>query len=287
MRGRIPAFVIDVFKIYTKNRISRSAAALSYLVTLSVFPLMICLNAMLGSTDINKGELVSVLYDVIPAGTIEVMIEYYNYISFNNSALLLIVGIGVMLLTSSAAFRELLTTMADIHENKREFGLLSMIFSFALSILFLAAIYVSFIAVVAGEWLVEIIANIIPIGGFADIWLWLRFVIVFCIIYVIIYLVYFATAPHGEKIVPVPRGIGAFVASVSLVAVSMLFSWFISMSVRYTLVYGSLASVIILMVWLYVCCNILILGNVINVVLYKRKKQKILSAYHAALAKEK
>ena len=65
----------------------------------------------------------------------------------------------------------------------------------------------------------------------------------------------------------------AILAAVALVAASMLFSWFIGLSSRYSLVYGSLASVIILLVWLYLCGNILILGNVFNYVWYKRKKR--------------
>ncbi|MEA4954313.1 MAG: YhjD/YihY/BrkB family envelope integrity protein, partial [Pseudoflavonifractor sp.] len=55
---------------------------------------------------------------------------------------------------------------------------------------------------------------------------------------------------------------------------SVLFSWFIGLSSRYSLVYGSLASVIILMVWLYLCGNILILGNCVNRVWYGRKKSR-------------
>ena len=35
--------------------------------------------------------------------------------------------------------------------------------------------------------------------------------------------------------------------------------------------YGSLASVIILLVWLYLCGNILILGDVFNCVWYRRR----------------
>ena len=44
---------------------------------------------------------------------------------------------------------------------------------------------------------------------------------------------------------------------------SAVFSWFIGMSSRYALVYGSLASLIILLVWLYFCGNILLLGAVL------------------------
>ena len=43
---------------------------------------------------------------------------------------------------------------------------------------------------------------------------------------------------------------------------------------RYSLVYGSLASVIILLVWLYLCGNILILGSVVNYVIYSHKKER-------------
>ena len=56
---------------------------------------------------------------------------------------------------------------------------------------------------------------------------------------------------------------------------SGVFSWFIGMSSRYALVYGSLASLIILLVWLYLCGNILILGNAVNYVLYRHRLEKI------------
>ena len=66
-------------------------------------------------------------------------------------------------------------------------------------------------------------------------------------------------------------GLGTLVASLAIVAASVLFSWFIGLSSRYALVYGSLASLIILLVWLYLCGNILILGDVFNCVWYRRR----------------
>ena len=62
-----------------------------------------------------------------------------------------------------------------------------------------------------------------------------------------------------------------WLAAAALVAASALFSWFIGLSSRYSLVYGSLASGIILLVWLYLCGNILILGDVFNCVWYRRR----------------
>ena len=59
-----------------------------------------------------------------------------------------------------------------------------------------------------------------------------------------------------------------------MVACSVLFSWFIGLSSRYTLVYGSLASLIILLVWLYFCGNILLLGAIFGQVAARRGERR-------------
>ena len=58
---------------------------------------------------------------------------------------------------------------------------------------------------------------------------------------------------------------------IGLVIGTAVFSLFIGMSSRYSMVYGSLASIIILMLWFFLCGNILVLGNVVNFVLAKEK----------------
>ena len=60
-------------------------------------------------------------------------------------------------------------------------------------------------------------------------------------------------------------------SSIGLVIGTAVFSLFIGMSSRYSMVYGSLASIIILMLWFFLCGNILVLGNVVNFVLAKEK----------------
>ena len=67
--------------------------------------------------------------------------------------------------------------------------------------------------------------------------------------------------------------LSSLLTAAAIAAASVLFSWFIGMSSRYALVYGSLASLIILLVWLYLCGNILLLGAVIGRVLEDRMKR--------------
>ena len=97
--------------------------------------------------------------------------------------------------------------------------------------------------------------------------------LLFLLVFLFVLLVYRMAAPRGRPRPPILTG--AFLAAVALVAATALFSWFIGLSSRYSLVYGSLASVIILLVWLYLCGNILILGNVFNCVWYRHKKRRV------------
>ena len=95
--------------------------------------------------------------------------------------------------------------------------------------------------------------------------------LLFLLVFLFVMLVYRMSAPRGRPRPPVLAG--AMLAAVALVVASVFFSWFIGLSSRYSLVYGSLASVIILLVWLYLCGNILILGNVFNFVWYRHRKE--------------
>ena len=127
-----------------------------------------------------------------------------------------------------------------------------------------------------GEWLFQLAEQLFHLnsGTLPWDWQWLRFLILFCLVLLFVMVVYRMSAPRGKPRPPLLTG--AVLSSAALVAASALFSWFIGMSSRYSLVYGSLASVIILLVWLYLCGNILILGNVFNCVWYRRKKIRYL-----------
>ena len=64
--------------------------------------------------------------------------------------------------------------------------------------------------------------------------------------------------------------IGAFVTTVIWVIFTAIFGYYIKFFARYDLIYGSLSSITILLIWLYVLSFILILGIVINTTKYNK-----------------
>ena len=102
------------------------------------------------------------------------------------------------------------------------------------------------------------------------LWQWLKYGILLAVVFLFVLLLYRFSAPGQAPSPPVIPG--ALLAAVSLAGASLVFSVIVSHSARYSLVYGSLASVIIMLVWLYLCGNILILGNVVNYVLHTTRR---------------
>ena len=259
----------EMLRIYLEKRVSRAAAELAYFLILSIFPMLICLNAMLGSMFPSEQNFIDIAEGLIPAGTLNILSEYIGYISSNSSSAMVTAGIMLMATTAAAVFRSIHSIMGEIQGKPRYKGPFSLAVSFIFAMVFLGVMYFGVVVVFAGNWFLTFLSEHFWIGV-SDAWAWLRFIMLFLILFVIIGGVYRLTEPKGigEHLFA-----GTFMASISLVVISICFSWFIGLSSRYPLVYGSLASMIILMAWLYLCGNILIMGNVLNYVLRRSSEE--------------
>jgi len=254
-------------EIFIRKHVARSAAALSYYLTISIFPLLICLSAILGSFQIQESDAFAFLEGIISTEAFSAISEFLRYVGSNRSDLMFIIGVIAMLTSSSAAFRSFTGIMGEIQGKMRFSGLRKGIFSFIFSIALLAAIYVSALVIMSGGWLIQILEDNFGFGRFLSVWTWIRFFILFFILFAIIFGVYLVSAPKETR--RMHRLPGAFCSSVVLVVASVAFSRLISASLRYAILYGSLASFVILMIWLYVCGIILIMGNVLNISLHE------------------
>lgn len=269
-------FIAEIVDIYFSRHVSRSSAALAYFLILTFFPILICVNAFIGLLHLDVNMVMLAAEPFLPSESLGILGEYISYINENQSTGLLIAGLGVTLFSASAAFRTLMSTMDEIYDRNSYTGIWQVVASVVFSILLLLTIYLSMLVLLTGEWLFQLMAQFLKLDN-ASLpwdWQWLRFFILFALVLLFVLIVYRMAAPRGKPRPPILTG--GFLAAVALVAASVLFSWFIGLSSKYSLVYGSLASVIILLVWLYLCGTILMLGNVFNCVWYRRKKVKYL-----------
>ena len=271
-------FGLELAQLYFDRHVSRSAAALAYFLLLSFFPLLICVNAFISLLRLDVGAVLDAAAAILPQETLGILADYMGYITTNQSHALLLAGAGMTLFSASSAFRTLMRVMEELYGRAGYRGLRRVAASVAFSVLLLLTIYLAVAVLLTGEWLFTWLIRLLdlPAEALPWEWQWFRFLLLFLLVFLFVLLTYRMAAPRGEPRPPVLTG--AFLAAGALVAATALFSWFIGLSSRYSLVYGSLASVIILLVWLYLCGSILILGNVFNCVWYRRRRQRLLGA---------
>lgn len=251
---------IDIFFGY---KVMRAAAAISYYLTLSFFPFLICLNWLIATIGIDVGNIVSVTEGFIPQPAVDSLNQYLEYIVDQQSPILLITGITFLVTSASAAFRTLVTIMGEIHGRQRFRGIFKYILSFAGSTIFLFAIYFFMLISVIAKSIISIV----------DEWLntslsilfqfeWMHSFLILIFLTVMLYALYRTYNIKGRAFKALI--LSSVISSFLLVAVSYVFSEIMRLSAKYSLVYGSLTSVICLMMWIFICANIIIGGSALG-----------------------
>lgn len=275
-------FVRDMVQAYGRLGVSRAAASLAYFLILTLFPLLVCVNFFIGLLELDPEAVFSALDSLLPRESLSIILDYLTYVSGvpqSQSTPLLLASLFTILLSASAGLRTLLKTMDELYQVRHVSSLRRVVVSVALSILFPLTIYLSIVVIFTGDWFFQLLearlpsplAELIPLRLLSQLWGWLRYLLLFfCVLLLVLAVYRMGTPPPLRREKKVLR-LTALLSAGALVACSVLFSWFIGMSSRYSLVYGSLASLIILLVWLYFCGNILLVGAVAGRVWFHRR----------------
>lgn len=265
-------FLRDAITLYLNNRVPQAAACLAYFLLLTLFPMLICVTALLGAFHLDSAALLGDLTGFLPDLVLDVLSSYLHYVSAHQSTGLFLAGLAGCWFSAAAAFRTITRVMADVYEIRRR----SSLFGLAASILFpmglLLTIGLSLAVVVTSRRTMALLsARFTFLHETLRLWDWVRFLLLFAVFFLFILAVLNMAAPRGTPRFPVL--VSSLTSSLALVLSSAVFSWFLGLSSRYSLVYGSLVSLIVLLVWLYFCGQILFLGVVFIGVWYQNRQR--------------
>ena len=247
--------------IYTERRLPRAAAALSYYMTMTFFPLIICLYSLLGRNYLKIMEALKFISQFISSDTLYMLRSFMGYVARSGSNAMLAAGLMVLLTSASAGVRSMQSTIGEMQGGERYQGLAGFLFSLIFSVVFVGAIYFAILVLFTGRDFIEKLNGWLPFVDIGGSWQWIRYLLLAGIVFVIDWAVYAVSQRRTDRYRCFP---GAVFTTIGMVVMSSLFSVFISASARYSLVYGSLASLILLMFWLYLCCQIIYLGAALN-----------------------
>jgi membrane protein len=253
---------------FRNDNVTDWAAALTYYGVLAIFPAIIALISILGLVGRSAIQpLVQNLGKVAPGPARQIFTSAVQNLqhSRGTAGLLLIVGIAASVWSASgyiSAFMRASNSIYDIEEGRPVW--MTIPIRLAVTVVLLALLAISALAVVLTGGLARQVGNLIGAGSSAvqvwDIAKWPVLLIVVSFMFAILYWASPNVKHPGFRWVS-PGGLFAVVV---WVIASALFAFYVSNFSSYNKTYGSLAAVIVFLVWLWISNIAVLLGAELN-----------------------
>ena len=245
---------------YFDHHVGRDSAALTYYLLFALFPLLIFLSNLVGIMSVDISGFLYEIRAFIPQEALEIIEQYFTYVSRDSSPRLLWFSLIFSIYFPYRAASSLLGSVRRAYGEHRPTQFLRYqlkLLLYTLSLILMVVLSIG-LSVVGGRVLNYVSSHLSAYITFSDGFIRL------------------AQESHRmNRIWP-----GAVFSLVMWLVLSFLFSYYVENIARYSVIYGTLGAVIVLLLWLYLASVMLIMGAEFNSVLMVLRKQ------HTAEAEE-
>lgn len=255
--GRLAA---DIVRRYYAHSVARDSAALTYYLLFALFPLLIFISALLGLLELDIGSITSVLEPLLPTDVLDVLRSYLEYVSANKSRQLLWFSLVFSIWFPMRAAGCLMHSLRKAFGcNRPESILRSQLRILLFTVCLIVAIAATLVLVVVGRSVLEFVGRLVVIpAAFITMWSYLRFLVLALLMTALLVILYMLSQGRRQPLREVLPGVGGSLAA--WLVLSMGFSYYVERMGRYSVLYGSIATVIVVLLWLYMSAQVLILG---------------------------
>lgn len=256
---------------YFDHRVGHNSAALTYYLIFALFPLLSFLSNLVGIFALDVEGFLLSFAGIIPAEVLEIVLGYLRYVSANSSRALLSFSLVFSVWFPFRAANALLFSVRKAYGMEKP----DRFFLYQCKVLVVTAallllIPLTLLLVIVGEKVLVFTSSFLYISTrFIALWGSLRFFILAAAVLLAIAVLY--AIGQGRRSL---RNIwpGVLLALTAWMALSLLFSLYVENLGRYSLLYGSIGAIIVLLLWLYLTATLLIMGAEFNSVLMELKK---------------
>lgn len=271
---KLIAFVNEMRRRYKEHHITAFSAQMSYFFILSLFPFLIFLVAIIGWFSLENVWIVSNLSTMIPREAAQIILDYIGELAASGTSIIS-VSIIATLWTASKAINALMRALNIVYEVKETRGYFTIRFlGMFYTVLFALAIVLALILPSMGRGFFDIVLKFIHVPqGFIDMFTSLRWIGVLAFLGLVLgstHVVLPNTKISFKTTLP-----GTVLSLIGWTVLSYGFSYFIQNFSRFSIIYGSLTAIIVLMVWMYMSSVILMFGGEINHYILERENSKI------------
>ena len=253
------------YREFSDDHCTDLAAALTYYAVLSIFPALIAVLSLLGVVGQSQQTIeavMPVLNDVVGqqgSDTLEPVIT--TLASAPGAGLALVLGLATALWSASGyvtAFGRAMNRVYEIEEGRPFWKLRPVMLVITLGMLLLVVV-VALMLVLSGS-VAQSVGDAVGLGSTVlTVWTYAKWPVILVLVVVIVALLYYST-PNVQQ--PKFRfvSVGAAIAIVVWVVASLLFGLYVTQFASYGKTYGSLAGVVIFLLWLWITNLALLFG---------------------------
>lgn len=266
---KVYSFFDSLFKHIRSDDLSALASKMTFFILLSIFPFFIFLFEILKHTSLKTAILMSEVREFFPIEIVSFIQTILTDIQKSETSTGLI-SIAVILYLWSAskgimAIIQGLNRSYRIKETRGTFILrcLSVLYTGALAILLL----ITFALVILGNNILSLIDEKIFLPFSTELLIY-GIKTLFSLVFGFFFFMLLYNSTPNKKILFREAAPGAAFSTLGWIVASYGFSYYIQRSNSISVMYGSLSGVIALMIWLYIICNIILIGGEINAILF-------------------
>ena len=260
-------FIGDLKSSIADDNIFNGAAALAFFLTLSIFPAMIFLMAVLPYLPVQQIDraIMDVLRQALPSDAATLFTDVVEEVTRERRGGLLSFGFVAALWAASSGMYAIMQQLnITYHVKEARSFVRARAVALGLTLLFGVLVVGAFSLIVTGgtiqDWIGDRFGTSDALLAAFSVFRWVMIVLALLLAFALIYYL----APNVEQkfafITP-----GSVLATVLLLIASLGFSLYAARFGDYDATYGSIGAVILLMLWLYIAGLVILVGSEVNV----------------------
>lgn len=264
---------------FFKHGADKEAAALAYYLLFAIFPMSIFISNLIGLLQLDIIEITMTLKHLLPSAVVQILEGYLEFVTSSASTSLFLFSLVFSIYFPMRAVKVLMDNVHKAYQlGKPHTAKTYFLRQLTFTLVLLLSIFLMLFVLTLGERVVVEILLFLSndtwkISQYVlSIWQYSRFALVGLLMLFILASLYSFSLERKQSLYYVLPGI--FVSFILWLIVSLLFSFYVENFANYSLLYGTLGTVIIAMIWLYLTAMALLFGLEFNGALLHTKQVK-------------
>lgn len=273
MMIRIKRFFKKLVHHSIKDKVFDMAAQLSYYLLLAIFPFLILIFTLMRFLPITSETVLEVIRPYAPEGSMQLIEDNLYQVLEVTRGDLLSISMVVTIWLSAMGTSALVRTLNSAYRVEESRSILKTLgIAIVLTIGMIIGVIISLILLVFGREIGLSVSSFLGFDStFLQDWDMFRWTLGFLVLVVVFAgLYYFAPNKRLRFIEIIP---GTLFAVIGWQLASLGFSYYVGIT-DYSIIYGNLGTIVILMIWLYLSSLIILIGGEINAVISENKSEK-------------